>query len=144
PRRFALADQAADPIPVYPAFDPDPPTLPPPGGLVGQRVPPRPEQPPIPVIKGAAIGLPNRKGVLLVVADYASMAQYQPPQSARNNVNMTIIVPEGALAYEISPGRFQAIEESKKDVGGRRITLTEFDSTALILVTTDAAMAQRV
>jgi hypothetical protein len=44
----------------------------------------------------------------------------------------------------VSPGRFKAIEESERYVGGRRLTLPEFDSTALILITTDSVMAQRV
>jgi hypothetical protein len=140
----AIIANGADPIPMYPAFDPDPPNIPPPGGVIGQRTPVVKELAPLPTIKSAALGLSNHKGVLLIVGDYAINAQFQPPQSAKDVMKLTVVVPEGALAYSISPGQFKAIEESEKYVGGRRYTLTEFDSTALLLITTDALMAQRV
>ena len=62
---------------------------------------------------------------------------------ARNDVNLTVTVPEGAEAYDVSPGRFRVLN-ARRTVGGTRITIEEFDSTALILVTTDSAMAERV
>ena len=77
------------------------------------------------------------------MADYAGRRQFQPAQSARNDMKITVIVPEGAQAFEISPGRFRVLER-ERTVGGTRITLPEFDTTALILVTTDIAMAERV
>jgi hypothetical protein len=98
---------------------------------------------PLGEIRAAAIGTRDRKGVLLVVADYAYNAQFQPPQMAKNDVNLTVIVPEGAQAYEISPGRFRVVPQRERYPGGTRITLSEFDTTALLLITNDDAMAQR-
>jgi hypothetical protein len=63
---------------------------------------------------------------------------------AKNEVNLTVIVPEGAQAFEISPGRFRVVEKRERYVGGTRFTLEEFDTTALLLITTDLAMAERV
>ncbi len=130
-------------IPSYAAFDMDPPLITP-GLAIGQRPPKKPELKPLGLIRGASINAQqDRKTALLVVADYAGGAQFQPMQSARNDVTMTVIAPENAAAFQISPGRFDYLE-SKRDVGGIRITLKEFDTAALVLVTTDIALAQRV
>ena len=139
----SIIANGADPIPVYNAYDPDPPVLPPPGGRIGMRVTRQKELPPLPGILGAAIGTHDHKGILLVVTDLAASAQFQPPQMARNEVNMTIMVPETAQAFEVSPGRLRVLER-KQSIGGTRITLPEFDTTALILITTDIAMKERI
>ncbi|MGE3819167.1 MAG: hypothetical protein AB7I30_07000, partial [Isosphaeraceae bacterium] len=139
----SILANGVDPIPVYQAFDSDPPNLPPPGGRPGARVEIKPEHTAIPGILGASIGTRDRKGVLLVIAELAGAAQFQPPQMSRNEVNMTVIVPEGAQAYEVNPGRVRVLPR-ERGVGGTRITLEEFDSTAMVLVTTDSAMAERV
>ena len=133
-------------IPLYNLYHPDPDPLPPPGGQVNQRAPKYPEFPPVDGYRAATIGTLDRKGILLLVAEYSENAQFQPPQAARGLTNVTVIVPEGVAAFEISPGRFKVIEDEKckRVVGGTRITLEEFDTTALLLVTTDIAMARRV
>src|SRR5262249_52276404 len=82
--------------------------------------------------------------VLLIVTDLAYAAQFQPPQMARNDVKITVIAPEGAQAFEISPGRVRRGLERERTPGGTRITLPEFDTTALILVTTDVDLADRI
>jgi hypothetical protein len=107
------------------------------------RVTPVAELDPFPNLLGAGIGTHDRKGVLLVVSDFAAGGQFQPPQMARNNVKMTVIVPEGAQAFQVTPGRVEVLER-ERNIGGTRFTLREFDSTALILITTDEAMAERV
>jgi len=132
-----------DPIPMPYAFDPDPPTIPAPGGSSNAKVPRKKEMSPIGGLRGAAIGTRDKKGVLLVVGDYGGGAQYQPAQMARENVKMTVVVPEGAQAFDVSPGRVRLLERERV-VGGTRITFPEFDSTALVLFTTDVAMAERV
>jgi hypothetical protein len=132
----------SDPIPFYSAFDPDPPAFPP-NLAIGQRPPKKPELKPLGLIRGAAINTRDRKGVLLLVADYAPTTQFQPQQAAKNDMTMTVIAPEGAQAFEISPGRVRVLER-KRDIGGTRIFIPEFDTSALILVTTDIAMAERV
>jgi len=139
----SIIANGADPIPMYYAFDPDPPVLPPPGGRINQATLKKEEMKPLGAIRTSAIGTRDRRGVLLLVADYNGAAQFQPAQSSRDVVKITVIVPEGAQAFEISPGRVRVLERERA-VGGTRLTLPEFDSTALILVTTDVAMAERV
>ena len=139
----SILANGADPIPVYSAYLPDPPALPPPGGRNGARAKQLKEMPPIPDLIAAGLGTHDRKGVLLVVSDFAPGGQFQPPQMARNDVKLTVIVPEGAQAFQVTPGRLKVLER-ERGVGGTRLTLGEFDSTALILVTTDVAMAERV
>ena len=138
----SILANGADPIPTYLAFDPDPPAVVP-GLQQGQRPPKKPELAPVLAIRATAVHSRDKKTVLLLASDYPGAAQYQPMQSARNDVTITITAPEGAEAFEISPGRFRVLEH-KRDVGGTRITLPEFDTSAMILVTTDIAMAERV
>ncbi len=138
----SILANGADPIPSYSAYDPDPPTFTP-GMAVNARVPKRKELPPVMAVRCSAIGTRDKKSVLLLAADYAGAAQFQPMQSARNDLTLTVTAPEGAEAFEISPGRFRVLGH-KRDVGGTRITLPEFDTSALVLVTTDVAMAERV
>ncbi len=138
----SILANGADPIPTYLAFEPDPPAVLP-GTAIGSRPPKRPEAGPLLAIRAAAIGTRDKKTVLLIVGDYPGGAQVQPSQSAHNDATITVTAPEGAEAFEISPGRFRVLDH-KRDIGGTRIFIPEFDSTALILVTTDMAMAQRV
>ena len=140
----AVLARGEDPIPLYAAYPNDPPILPPSGAGTRARVPRKKEAGPLGEIRAAAVGTLDRKGVLLIAADYAWNAQFQPPQMALNDANFTVIVPEGAQAYEISPGRFSVVEKRERTVGGTRITLPEFDTSALVLVTTDDSMARRV
>ncbi len=138
----SILANGTDPYPVYRAFDPDPPLIQP-NSSAGQRPTKKPEAGPVMSIFCNAIGTRDKKTVLLLAADYAGGAQFQPSQSARNDVTITVIAPENAEAYEITPGRFTYLEH-KRDVGGMRITLKEFDTTSLILVTTDMALKDRV
>jgi hypothetical protein len=140
----SILANGSDPIPIYRAFDPDPSVIPPLGSARNYKVPRKPEQAPLPGIHVASIGTRDRKGVLLVVTDFAYAAQFQPPQMARNDVKITVIAPEGAQAFEISPGRVRRGLERERTPGGTRITLPEFDTTALVLVTTDVDMADRI
>ena len=133
-----------DPIPFYNAYPNDPPALPPSSSGIRAKVQKVKEMGPLGEIRAAAIGTRDRKGVLLIAADLTWNAQFQPPQMAKNDVNFTVIVPEGAQAYEISPGRFSVVEKRERTVGGTKITLPEFDTTALVLVTTDDSVARRV
>lgn len=138
----SILANGADPIPTYLAYDPDPLAFTP-GLAVNARPKKLPEPGPVLAVRCAGIGTRDKKSVLLLAADYPGAAQYQPMQSARNDLTITVTAPEGAEAFEISPGRFRVLEH-KRDVGGTRITLPEFDTSALVLVTTDVAMAERV
>ncbi len=133
-----------DQITMYDVFDPDPPILPvnPTPGMT-QRVKPLKELPPRPGMKAAAIMLPHNKGKLLLVGEYADGSQWQPPQLAAHNILITPTLPEGAQAFEISPGDVKVLEPLR-EVGGRRFKLEDFGVTAMVLCTTDMAMYARV
>src|SRR5271157_1282681 len=77
----SILARSADPIPVYNVFDPDPPDLPPPGSPPGTRVKLKKEFAPKPGLLAAAIAA-ERKGALLLLAEYDANAQFQPPQMA--------------------------------------------------------------
>ena len=139
----SILANGSDPIPIYNGFLADPSTLPIAGASRFTKVVKVAELPPIDGIQAAGIGTRDRKGVLLVVTDLSGNTQFQPAQLARDEVKITCIVPEGAQAFLISPGRVRTLERERY-VGGTRITIPEFDTTALILVTTDVEMAERV
>lgn len=133
-----------DQIPLYDVFDPDPPVMPvnPSVGMV-QKVKPLKEPPGRPGMKAAAIALPNHKGKLILVGEYAEGAQWQPPQMAAHNIMITPTLPEGAQAFEISPGDVKVLEPLR-EVGGRRFKIEDFGVTAMVLCTTDMALYARV
>ncbi len=127
---------------------PDPPP-PPPMSLFamnnsfGNRQPTPKEFPPNPTVWAAAITTKDRRGTLLMVADYYKYAQYQPPQSATNNLKLLIPAPSDALAYLISPGGVRNIDSARVP-GGQMITLTDFGVSALVLVTTNVELKDQI
>ncbi len=127
----------------FPVFDPDPPILPTNPSTTVTRPKQVKELPPKPGMLAAAIPLPNRKGKLILVGDYAEGSQWQPPQLAARNVMVTPVLPEGAQAFEITPGEVKVLEPLR-EVGGRRFKIEDFGGTALILATTDMALYEQV
>jgi len=151
--------QRDGPIVGVPAYPPDPPKiLPQNGGLAsagrGGRPNPAnpgavaspltpPEMPPLPTIRAASIATQDRKGQLLLVADYALGAQWQPPQLATRNVKLRLPGNESATAWEIGLGGVKYLD-SVLVPGGKEITIEEFGTTALILLTYDLALKDRI
>jgi hypothetical protein len=138
----SILARSSDPIPFYGVFDPDPPDLPPPGTPPGTRVRPQKELAPKPGLLAAAIAA-ERRGALLLLAEYAANAQYQPPQMAARNLVIRAVMPESAQAFLISPGEIKLLARERAP-GGTQIIVDEFDTTALILCTTDLALKDRV
>ena len=138
----SILARSADPIPVYHVFDPDPPDLPPPGAAPGTRVRPQKEFAPKPGLIASAIAA-ERKGALLLLADYAGNSQFQPPQMAARNLVIRANMPESAQAFEISPGEVKLLPRERAP-GGTQIVLDEFCTTAMILCTTDLGLKERV
>jgi hypothetical protein len=138
----SILARSGDPIPVYHVYDPDPPDLPPPGALPGTRVRPQKEFPPKPGLLASGIAV-ERKGALLLLADYAGNSQFQQPQLAARNLVLRVDMPESAQAFEISPGGVKLLDRARPP-GGTQITLPEFSTTALILCTTDMGLKERV
>jgi hypothetical protein len=136
---------------------PDPPQAPPvslfqinTGGGIGggMKTPTVKEFPPNPTVKAAAISTKDRRGVLLMVADYYKYAQYQPPQSAMNNVVLRVPAPSDAHAFLISPGGVKPLgPPPKTDIrgpGGMNILLEDFGVTAIVLITTNNELVQQI
>ena len=138
----SILARSGDPISVYHVYDPDPPDLPPPGALPGTRVRPQKEFAPKPGLLASGIAV-ERKGALLLLADYATNSQFQPPQLAARNLVLRVDMPESAQAFEISPGEVKMLDRARPP-GGTQITLPEFSTTALILCTTDMGLRERV
>ncbi len=165
--------QGTDPIPVLSVFPPDPawnmmlPGMGPNGavgqgmGMMGQAEPsvsqgqpmmsfkrkPPAEVKPHKSIRAAAISTRDGRGRLLVITDLAPGAQWQPPQMAMNDLNLTVPgVPDDAQAFVLTFGGIKVLDQEhrKRQPGGLRLTLEEFDTTALILLTTDFPQADRL
>jgi hypothetical protein len=131
-------------IPFYNVYDPDPPPIPSNANQLSSKKPPKkPELLPRGEMRAAAVGLRDRKGALLLVADFASGGQYQPGQMAADKLVITPILPEGAQAFEITPGAVKVLTPERVP-GGRRVTVEEFDTTSLILCTGDLGLYERV
>src|SRR5262249_45955166 len=88
----------------------------------------------------------GHKGSLILIADFADDAQWQPPQMAYHNLTITPMLPQNVQALEISPGDAHFLERQPDDriPGGTRFTLPDFGTTTLLLCTTDMALCQRI
>jgi hypothetical protein len=129
-------------IPIYSVHDPNPPVIPP-NSTNQRRQKSVKELPPRPGMMAAAIPLHERKGVVLLVGDYADAAQFQPPQMAVDKVRLTPVLPQGAQVFEICPGEVKVLTPTR-EAGGREFFIQEFDTTSLLLCTTDLNLYQRI
>lgn len=103
-----------------------------------------PETKPHGTIKAVSIPTEDQRGRLVLIADAVGGTQWQPAQSAINNLKVVVPgVPENAMAYEISLGGVRYLE-SDRPPGGRRFTVPEFNVATMVLLTTDAAMVERL
>lgn len=136
-----LLARGPESIDMLDTFPPEPTQEASPGGLGGRRPERKAETGPHPFIKAASLTTRDRRGVLLVVAEFTGQGQFQPGQMAMND--LTIIVPaqESATAWEISPGGVKPLTRSTVP-GGLKVVLPVFDTTALVLVTTDIALVR--
>jgi len=142
----------ADPdksIRMYPTYFPDPPP-PPPITLfamsngMATRTPTPKEFPPHPTIKAAGISTKDRRGTLLMVADYFPYGQFQPPQSAINKLKLLVPGARDAHAYLISPGGIRVLDEDPNAPGGHKINLEDFGVTAIVLLTTNVELKDQI
>ena len=129
-------------------YNPDPPKPPPPtlfqmNTSAVTKTPTIKEMAPHPTIKAAAISTKDRRGTLLMVADYAQYAQYQPPQLAMNMLKLRVTAANDALAYLIGPGGVKPLDMVRVP-GGHDITLEDFGGTAIVLVTTNVDLKDQI
>jgi hypothetical protein len=136
--------QGVDPIPLYNTYPTDPPALPPAGMInVNQRVRQVKEFDPNPCTRFATIDTADRKGSLLLVTDLFEFAQCQPNQMAMNDLKITVPARESTQAWVINPGGIELLEREKVP-GGVRFNIPDYGVTALVLITTDLAMPERI
>ena len=107
------------------------------------------EFPPHPSIKAASITTKDRRGSLLMIADYSKYAQYQPPQGAFNSLKVVVPAPSDAHAYQISPGGVRALGPPDRSNGGRgpggiEFVLPDFGVSAIVLVTTNVELVAQI
>jgi hypothetical protein len=103
-----------------------------------------PETKPHESIKAASIPALDGRGRLLLIADLAPGGQWQPPQSALNDLKVVVTgVPENAVVWEIGLGGL-SYRERERLPGGLRFALPSFDLTTMVLVTTDDELARRL
>jgi hypothetical protein len=128
----------------YGVFDPEPLPVPPNAVQIANRRPtPVKELTPRPGMLAAAIPLRDGKGALVLVGDFAGGSQFQPPQLAADEIAVTLALPEGAQAFEITPGEVRVLPRERVATG-TRLTLKEFDTTSLIYCTSDLSMYDRL
>lgn len=93
----------------------------------------------LPGVKVATLETADTRSKLLIVSDFSAGVQWQPRKMAVADMKILVPVPESAQAFEISLGGVNLLE-SRREPGGRRITIPAFNTTAIILVTTDLAI----
>ncbi|CAN5823388.1 hypothetical protein BH23PLA1_BH23PLA1_08340 [soil metagenome] len=103
----------------------------------------QPETDPFDSIKAAAFETPDKRGTLLLVADYARVAHILPPKLAQEEVKLIIPGHRSATAWRLSLGGVEYLD-TKPVVGGREVTLTDFNTTAIVLVTSDLELKERL
>ncbi len=129
---------------LMPVFPPPAPDLP--SNATQQRTkrpPSVPEFPPLPGKGYGTIIMGERKGSLLLVGDFADGAQFQPPQLAAQQIMISPVLPVGTQGFEISPGDVKVLEPMRVP-GGIQFILEEFDTTRLVLCTTDMGIYERM
>jgi hypothetical protein len=128
----------------YSVFDPEPVPVPSNAIQIANRRPiPVKELTPRWGMLAAAIPLRDRKGALVLVGDYGGGSQFQPRQLAADEVTVTLALPEGAQAFEITPGEVKVLGRERVATG-TRITLKEFDTTSLIYCSSDLSVGDRL
>jgi hypothetical protein len=137
-----LLAQGVDPIATFDVFDPWPSDLPPPGSAPSTKVRLVPEYLPKPFHGAAAIKVQGR-GTLLLLSDYSNSIQYQPYQMAARDLVIQSTLTQGTEAFEIGPGGVEVLSH-RRVPGGTFIDVPEFDTTAMILCTSDMALKDRV
>lgn len=102
-------------------------------GLLPQAFPGLPDAP-NPYVMAAVLSCD--KAVLVLPIWIGPGSQYVPPQGFISQVRLKVMVPENYSAWEVSPGRFRSYP-SKPVLGGREITLQNFNLTSAIVFTAD-------
>jgi hypothetical protein len=83
-------------------------------------------------------------GLILIPIWYGKGAQFVPGQLATNDLSIIVPgIPDAAMAWQITPADVRMISRERV-AGGTRLTLPEFDLTAIVLLTSDSSAVERV
>lgn len=85
----------------------------------------------------------HERGVLVVAMWNDAGSQYVLGQAAINDLQLIVeSPPESAQAFQVSLGETRGLKQSR-DLGGIRVTIPEFDTVALVVLTTDVTLFAR-
>ncbi|MFO0945084.1 MAG: hypothetical protein U1D30_03930 [Planctomycetota bacterium] len=85
----------------------------------------------------------HERGVLVMPFWNESGSQYVIGQASINDLQVIVeSTPEAAQAFQISPGEARGLKQSR-DLGGIRITIPEFDTVAMVVLSTDVTLFAR-
>jgi hypothetical protein len=103
--------------------------------LVASKEPPQWIDTSHPFVQAAVVK--TDKAVLVLPIWFGPGSQYVPPQGFVSKLVLKVpMVPENYLAWEVSPGRFRSYP-AKPVLGGRELTLENFNLTSAIVFTGD-------
>src|SRR5690606_19661591 len=144
----ALLARGTEPIATLPAYRPAPKAVPTfrSGTATVRTTQAKPVKEILPheSIRVASIPCRDARARLLIVAGLAPAAQFQPPQMSLNDLELLVTgAPENAQPFEVTLGGGRWLERERQP-GGLRITLPEFDTTAIVVLTTDFSLADRL
>lgn len=95
-------------------------------------------------IKAAVVGTRDRRTRLILVADAGEGGQFQPGQMAIHDLKVRVPgAADSAQVLELSLGGAKWLPRVREP-GGVHVTIPEFGTSALLLLTTDYALADRM
>ncbi|RUL87877.1 hypothetical protein [Tautonia sociabilis] len=86
---------------------------------------------------------PDRRGTLLLAANFGFDGQWIPPQLANKELRLTVPGHTNVSAWEVSLGGVRHLERERAP-GGVEIRLTDFGPTSWILLTPDLELVDRL
>jgi hypothetical protein len=88
--------------------------------------------------------LRNDRGLVLIPIWYGKGAQFVAGQLAANDLNIVVPgIPDAAQAWLVTPAEVRTIKRERV-AGGTRLTLPEFDLTAIVLLSSDSSAVEQV
>jgi hypothetical protein len=82
------------------------------------------------------------RGLVVIPIWYGAGAQYVPGQLATNDLSVVVPgVPDAAQAWHVTPASIQMVKRERV-AGGTRLTLPEFDLTAMVLLSSETSVLE--
>lgn len=95
----------------------------------------------VPEVKAAVLRC--ERGLLVLPIWLGRGAQFVPGQAATNRLTITVPqTPIGSEPWQVTPAEVRTVPAPRRVPGGTEITLTEFDTTAAIVFTSDMKLVE--